>query len=195
MNLHAMSLICFDFLQILTLRYALSMSSNFLASSGSWDRMSPPMKMPSKYSHLRCTTNHSSMISDIRAKLRSQRLTVSRNGPMNLNGTTKNDRTLATTKSEKPIEKKSDKIQPCCACWTLTAIRPFGVVAMSVYLSVSGQTDVFVRANFTVFVLPGFRCALDMFVPCCTYCEAPIDWRFIELSSSTWTISSTAPRM
>lgn len=36
----------------------LSMSSNFLASSGSWALMSPPMKMLSRYIHFLCTTIH-----------------------------------------------------------------------------------------------------------------------------------------
>jgi len=35
----------------------LSMSSNFFASSGSWERMSPPMKMLSRYIHFLWTTS------------------------------------------------------------------------------------------------------------------------------------------
>lgn len=34
----------------------LSIWSNFLASSGNWDLISPPMKIPSKYIHFLCTT-------------------------------------------------------------------------------------------------------------------------------------------
>lgn len=36
----------------------LSMLSNFLASSGNCERMSPPMNILSRYIHFRCTSNH-----------------------------------------------------------------------------------------------------------------------------------------
>jgi hypothetical protein len=62
----------------------LSISSNFLASPGNWLRMSPPTKIPSRYNHLRWVTVHSSMMSLIRARVRSHFWTVFRNGPMNL---------------------------------------------------------------------------------------------------------------
>ena len=42
----------------LTFLNVLSMRSNFFASSGSCDLMSPPTKIPSRYIHLRWTSIH-----------------------------------------------------------------------------------------------------------------------------------------
>lgn len=61
----------------------LSISSNFFASSGNWSLMSPPTKMPSRYSHFFCSCTHNSITSEIVCIVTSQFCTVLRKGPMN----------------------------------------------------------------------------------------------------------------
>mmetsp|Transcript_30425 Transcript_30425/g.76172 ORF Transcript_30425/g.76172 Transcript_30425/m.76172 type:complete len:254 (+) Transcript_30425:943-1704(+) len=58
-----------------------SMRSKRFASSGSWCRMSSePMKMLSRYIHLRCTNIHTSITSPMRLNFASHARTSSRNG-------------------------------------------------------------------------------------------------------------------
>lgn len=61
----------------------LSMSSNLFASSGSCILMSPPTKIPSRYSHLFCNCSHNSSTSEMVCMVDSHFCTVSRKGPMN----------------------------------------------------------------------------------------------------------------
>ena len=61
--------------------HPLSILSKRFASSGSWSRMSSdPMKMLSRYIHLRCTCIHSSITSEMRLSFCSHPCTSWMNG-------------------------------------------------------------------------------------------------------------------
>lgn len=75
----------FSFLDVSVISFLkdLSISSNFFASSGNWNLMSPPTKIPSRYSHLFCSCIHNSRTSDIVCIVTSHFCTALRKGPMN----------------------------------------------------------------------------------------------------------------
>mmetsp|Transcript_24001 Transcript_24001/g.78099 ORF Transcript_24001/g.78099 Transcript_24001/m.78099 type:complete len:229 (-) Transcript_24001:825-1511(-) len=80
-TLHASRMLVLFAVVTIIFFHVLSIRSNFFASSGSWCRMSSePMKMLSRYIHLRCTSIHTSITSPMSERLASQRRTSSRNG-------------------------------------------------------------------------------------------------------------------